>query len=157
MQLYFFRHAIAHPADDHTPDYERALTDEGIARTRRAARLLKVFGVELDALYTSPLKRAHHTADIIGKALDVKTQVRDELSPGFSIDRLEALTRDLNHDDSILLVGHEPDFSTTITSLVGGRVVMKKGGLARVNLVSYQPLLGELVWLLAPKIFEELS
>ena len=54
-----------------------------------------------------------------------------------------------------MFVGHEPDFSTTITSLVGGRVVMKKGGLARVDIISDQPLLGELVWLIAPKIFDE--
>ena len=54
-----------------------------------------------------------------------------------------------------MFVGHEPDFSTTISSLVGGRVVMKRGGLARIDIVSPQPLLGELVWLIAPKIFGE--
>jgi phosphohistidine phosphatase SixA len=58
-----------------------------------------------------------------------------------------------------MFVGHEPDFSTTIASLVGGRVAMKKGGLARVDIISSQPqpLLGELVWLIAPKVFERLK
>ena len=34
MQLYFLRHAIAHDADENTPDEQRALTDKGIAHTR---------------------------------------------------------------------------------------------------------------------------
>jgi phosphohistidine phosphatase len=52
-----------------------------------------------------------------------------------------------------MLVGHEPDFSRTIADLIGGgRVVMKKGGLARVDLESVDPPSGALVWLLAPKV-----
>jgi len=46
--------------------------------------------------------------------------------------------------------------STTISSLTGARIVMKRGGLARIDIISPQPLLGELVWLLAPRIFDEL-
>ena len=33
----------------------------------------------------------------------------------------------------MLLVGHEPDFSNVIAELTGGRVDMKKGGLAAVD------------------------
>jgi phosphohistidine phosphatase SixA len=55
--------------------------------------------------------------------------------------------------NAIMLVGHEPDFSQTIGALTGGRVVVKKGGLARVDL---QPdsgaLAGDLVWLIPPKV-----
>jgi len=54
----------------------------------------------------------------------------------------------------VFFVGHEPDFSTTISSLTGARILMKRGGLARVDVISQQPMLGMLVWLIAPKIFE---
>lgn len=153
MRLYFFRHAIAKDADANTPDASRELTDEGVANTRQAARALKPLGVKLNYLYSSPLTRAYQTAVIIGQALDLDVLVRKEVGPGFGIHAVEALVSDLGAADGIMFVGHEPDFSTTISSLVGGRVVIKKGGLARVDIVMSQPLLGELVWLLAPKIF----
>ncbi len=51
-----------------------------------------------------------------------------------------------------MLVGHEPDFSETIAELIGGgRVVCKKGGLARVDVADSSLDDGELVWLLPPK------
>jgi phosphohistidine phosphatase len=153
MRLYFFRHAIAHDADEQTSDAERALTKVGFANTERAAEALMALGVKPDHLYSSPLVRAVQTAQIIGQALGVPVEERTEVSPGFSIFGVETLTRDLDHDAEVMFVGHEPDFSRTISSLVGGRVVMKKGGLARIDMVSYEPLLGELVWLIAPKVF----
>ena len=48
-------------------------------------------------------------------------------------------------------MGHEPTFSMVIAELIGGgRVQMKKGALARVDV--NRELQGELVWLLQPKI-----
>jgi len=35
--------------------------------------------------------------------------------------------------DEVLMVGHEPDFSDAIAQLTGGRVDIKKGGLAAVH------------------------
>jgi phosphohistidine phosphatase len=154
MRLYFFRHAIAHDADEQTPDAERELTKVGIANTERAAQVLQALGVAPDILYSSPLVRARQTADILAPALGVLVDERKEVAPGFGITSLETLLHGLDHGNEVMFVGHEPDLSRTITSLAGGRVVMKKGGLARVDMISYQPLLGELVWLLAPKVFE---
>ena len=155
MRLYFMRHAIAHDADENTPDEKRELTDKGIANTHQAARVLKALGLKPTHIYSSPLVRAHETAEIVSKALGVEVEVRKEVGPGFSIHAVEVLTRDLGEDTEVLFVGHEPDFSTTISSLSGGRILMKRGGLARIDIISLQPLLGELVWLIAPKIFEE--
>lgn len=155
MRLYFFRHGIAHPRDADTPDFKRPLTPEGIRRTREAAKVLKSLKVDPDRLYTSPLIRARQTADIIGHTLGTAVQVRREVGPGFDLQAVEALTSDLGHDDEVLFVGHEPDFSATIQSLTGGRVVMKKGGFVRVDVVAYHPLVGELVWLITPKLFKK--
>ncbi len=155
MRLYFFRHAIAEDADEETSDEQRALTEEGIAKTQRAAQVLKALGVQPDHMFSSPLVRAAQTAEILAGVLGVEVETRQELAPGFSITGLETLTRDFNKEE-IMLVGHEPDFSTTITSLTGGRVTVKRGGLARIEIVSRRPLLGQLVWLLAPKVFEQL-
>jgi phosphohistidine phosphatase len=52
-----------------------------------------------------------------------------------------------------MVVGHEPDFSDTISALIGGgRIVCKKGGLALVEIPDAQSRKGELVWLVPPKV-----
>jgi phosphohistidine phosphatase len=156
MRLYFMRHALAEDPTDKITDAQRKLTDRGIASTRQAARLIKSLGVKPNRFYTSPLIRAQQTADIVGKALGITPEIRQELGPGFSVHAVAALTHDLDVGSEVFFVGHEPDFSTTISSLVGGRLLMKRGGLVRVDVVSQQPMLGTLVWLLAPRIFDEL-
>ncbi len=155
MHLYFFRHGIAHPADATTPDFERELTPEGRQRTQQAAEQIKAWGIDLDQLYTSPLIRARQTADILGATLGIAVQVRDEVGLGFDLQSVAALTRDVDQAGAVLFVGHEPDLSQTIGTLTGGRVIMKRGGFARVDLTSFQPFRGELVWLIAPKLFEK--
>lgn len=158
MELYFFRHALAEIADGTVSDFDRKLTQEGVARTRHSARLLKLLDIAPSRLFSSPLVRARQTADILGHTLETAVQVRKELAPGFNLAALTALTIDLGIDDRVLLVGHEPDFSRTISTLTGGGgIVMKKGGLARVDVTDYHPLSGELLWLIAPKVFSKLG
>ena len=53
----------------------------------------------------------------------------------------EALAAGLG--DDVLLVGHDPDFSTAVHSLTGAQVRMKKGGLAGIDR-------GELMVLMRP-------
>ena len=158
MRLYFFRHAIAEDGGADLPDFERKLTDKGIAKTRRAADVMKALGIQPTHLYCSPLVRARQTADILAEALDVAVEIRDEVSPGFNLAAVTQLTHELEQDAQVLFVGHEPDFSSTISALTGGGwVVMKKGGLARVDITGNEPLRGELVWLIAPKVFQSLA
>jgi len=157
MRLYFFRHAIAQDPDGITPDHERALTNEGILRTRRSARLIKMLGVVPDHLYSSPLLRARQTAEILAITLGVAVQVREEVAPGFNRAAVERLTHDLGRDAEVMFIGHEPDFSTTICELTGARVEVKKGSLFRVDLSCYQPLEGDLTLALSPKVFQRLG
>jgi phosphohistidine phosphatase len=74
------------------------------------------------------------------------------LEPGFDAEALTDILGEHSESDILMLVGHEPDFSLTVGSLIGGgRVVCKKGGLARVDVVGASSGGGELVWLLPPK------
>jgi phosphohistidine phosphatase len=156
MRIYFFRHALAEDnADGKLADAERQLTAKGVARTEQAARFLDALGVRPGVLYTSPLVRAVETAGILGEQLRLAVRVAPALAPGFNVEALEALLPGMGEDDEVMLVGHEPDFSSTITALTGlGRVVVKKGGLARVDIAATAPLRGSLVWLLTPKIMD---
>lgn len=158
MRLYFFRHGLAQPHDEPgLLDHQRKLTEAGAQRVWRAARALKLLGVRPSRLYTSPLIRARQTADILGQALGVAVQVRSEVGPGFSAATAAALVRDLGMDDEVIYVGHEPDFSQTVCDLTGALIELKKGGMARIDVEAYHPLRGRLIWLVAPKVFDEIG
>lgn len=158
MRLYFFRHGDAEAPAEGMNDAERRLTPKGKRRTRAAAEALAARKVRPARLMSSPLARARETADLLAKRLDQKVEVVEALGPGFSLDALRSLLADAGDDADFLFVGHEPDFSTVIGDLIGGgAVVMKKGGLARIDIVARDPLHGALVWLLSPRILQDLS
>ena len=107
-----------------------------------------------EVIVTSPLVRARQTAEIVGEALGVDDKVVDDerLAHGFGRKQLGAILADHPDAESLMVVGHEPEFSATIGELTGGRVACKKGSLARVDVADRESLRGELIWLLQPKV-----
>ena len=159
MKLYFFRHGHAEEADGpEFDDFTRRLTDKGIERTKAAARALLKLGVKPTTLFSSPRARARQTADILAQVLGVTVDVREEVGFGFTIDHIGPLIAETETNAEVMFVGHEPDLSATVSKLVsGGEIVMKKGGMARVDLFSRAPLRGALIWVIPPKVFDELA
>ncbi len=157
MKLYFLRHGRADRSQWRGgDDFDRPLTKDGKNRIARTADVIADLNLGLDIIVTSPLVRAFQTAEIVAKNLGMTERlVTDErLGPGFHIENLSDILLEQPQAASILLVGHEPDFSTMISDLIGGgRVVCKKGSLARVDLNSSAVLSGQLVWLMPPKAF----
>jgi len=155
MNLYFVRHGLAeNRLEWEGSDEERPLTDKGKKQMKSMARLIQKLGIEADLIVTSPLMRALQTAKIIARKLDYKDKLVEDvrLAPGFGVDQLKELLTTHAEKNTLMLVGHEPDFSYTIGALIGGgHVVCAKGGLARVDLTNPQVLEGELVWLIPPK------
>ena len=146
MILYFLRHGVAGNREEwQGDDGLRPLTQKGMKNMVRQAESLADLGFDLDIILTSPLTRAFQTADIVAHELKMGEKlVQDErLAPGFGIEELVQVLKDHADAESIMLVGHEPDFSQTVAALVGGRVLLKKGGLARVDVTSADPLQGE--------------
>ncbi len=52
---------------------------------------------------------------------------------------------------TIMIVGHEPDFTRTISALTGASLKLSKGGVALVD-VDLASRRGRLLWLFPPKI-----
>jgi phosphohistidine phosphatase len=155
MQLYFVRHGIAEDFAEGKTDAQRALTREGIARTKMTAHALHQAGVKPRRLYSSPLLRAQETAQIIAEEIGVKVVVRKALAPGFDVEAVTNLIAGLKPEDRVMFVGHEPDLSSVISRIIGGgEIIMKKGSVARVDVVMREPLHGALIWLLPTKLFE---
>jgi len=152
-RLYFLRHGLADWPNWTGPDGERPLTPEGIRKMKDTAKALKRLDLSIEAIFSSPLIRAKQTAEFVADRLKLKVTLAPALAPGFGVHQLSELLKEYADAKTIILVGHEPDFSTTVANLIGGgQVVMKKGGLARVDLDSLDPPRGQLVWLLAPAV-----
>lgn len=152
MRLYFLRHGIADWPDwDPARDHERPLTKDGVKKMKQQAKRLADLDVKIDVVLSSPYARAFQTADIVAGKLGLEVKTESRLAPGFNSDKLKEIVASFGEDETLLLVGHEPTFSMVIAELIGGgRVQMKKGALARVDV--NRDLQGELVWLLQPKL-----
>lgn len=155
MKLYFLRHGVAAERSEWKgEDAERPLTEGGKERMARSAAVLAKLDLELDAILTSPLARARQTGDIVAEALNAKDKLLYESRLGIYFDKaqLAEILRDHAGCEALMLIGHEPSFSETISALIGGgRIVCKKGGLACVRLGD-RTFKGELLWLIPPRL-----
>ena len=153
MKLYFLRHGIADwPAWDLARDDERPLNEDGIQKMKAEAKTIERLDLKLDAILTSPLVRARQTADLVAHQLALTPIEEAGLAHGFNLDHLRDIMGRHPNARALMLVGHEPSFSATMGQLIGGgRIQMKKGGLGRIDVDSFEPLGAQLVWLLTPK------
>lgn len=155
MDFFFLRHAkaVSRTSWDRA-DSERPLTERGRREASGVAAFIAGLGLSLDSIVTSPYVRAFETADIVARHLKLRDRLitDDRVAPGFDREQLKGILHDYPDVGAIMFVGHEPDFSMVVEELVGGRVTMKKGGLAYVE--SAQPSLDKatLVWLVQPSV-----
>jgi phosphohistidine phosphatase len=134
QQLWLLRHGDAEPHGTRH-DADRRLTAKGEKQARAAGEALVKLGLEFAAVYTSPRVRARDTARL-------------------AADEARALLAGQGDGARVLVVGHEPDFSQTVYDLTGGRIDLKKGGIAAVRMDGTR---GELIDLLRPKEIEEIT
>ena len=135
MQLYLLRHA-----DADTPaatDEARALSDKGEAQSKKVARFCETHDVSVSPMLASPVRRALQTAEIVGNHL------RSELipvpwlacgmRPQLALDELKKFRA----KESVMIVGHEPDFSTLVAHLIGlpsySQIQIRKASLTLVD------------------------
>jgi phosphohistidine phosphatase len=117
MLLYLLRHA-----DADTPaasDSARPLSEKGIDQAKKVARFCEAHDMQLSLVLTSPLRRAHETAKPVAAALRAELMVVPWLSSGMhphaALEELGAY----RSQSSVMLVGHEPDFSQLAAHLLG--------------------------------------
>lgn len=155
MKLYFLRHGIAVEHARSGKDDDRPLTKSGRSRVYGLARAIAKLDIGIQQIVTSPALRALQTAQLVAKTLHLEKEleVNPLLAHGFDQQALARLLLLKQKLPVILLVGHEPDFSRTICQLMGGgRLKLKKAGLARVDIDPLHPDTAQLVWLAPPKL-----
>jgi len=80
MKLYFVRHGESEANllwEFSNRGFKHGLTKRGIEQAETLARNLR--GVPFSQVYTSPIKRAYQTAEILSEALDIPMEVTDAL------------------------------------------------------------------------------
>lgn len=146
-------------SDSAASDANRPLTLSGKKEIEELSYSIKKLNIKFSNILSSPLRRAHQTAFIVSKIFNITERLEDwdELKPEAGKQTLIGRLSKLKQDSSILLVGHEPILSTLISEIAfgnpNGNLVLKKGGLARLRILSNFPQMsGELRWLLTPRL-----
>jgi phosphohistidine phosphatase len=124
--IYLLRHGDAEEGVG--DDAARRLTPKGERQARAAGEALSALGAKPDACLTSPKVRAADTARLACEALGLEPEPTEQLRGG----RFDSLELAAGRGE-VLLVGHEPDFSSEVSRLTGANVKLRKGGLAVVD------------------------
>lgn len=155
MYWYVMRHGDALPASGVSAgDDQRALSPSGRAELERCLQGMKLLGIELDAVVTSPLARARESAVIIAEGLGVRLVESPTLRPAVPTEELLA-SLEPYREQRVLLVGHQPDLGLLVCRLVwgqaAGEISFRKGAMCCLNVtwgIGQSP--AALEWFLTP-------
>ena len=154
MLIYLLRHA-----DAETPaasDDERSLSDKGIAQARKVARFCEAHDIKPSLALTSPLRRTQETAQLVTGVLQVELQIAPWLASGMHPHAAMEELRAHRSLDSVMLVGHEPDFSSLAAHLLGlptnNNIHVRKASLTLIDLDIFRPGAGSLLFSLPSKL-----
>ncbi|MGA7218848.1 MAG: phosphohistidine phosphatase SixA [Candidatus Sulfotelmatobacter sp.] len=161
MTIYFLRHASA---GEHfinpKKDEKRALDKEGIEQCGYVGRALAAIETQVDAIISSPLKRATQTASLVGNEMgyEGKLQTENALRPGATFADFRKMLEKYSAQESIMVVGHNPNLSQFLGAAISesgceASVELKKGAVARVEM---RRNTGTLLWCFTPKVLRTL-
>jgi phosphohistidine phosphatase len=141
MVLYFVRHGDAVQTTS-LSDSDRPLSELGRLQAESVGKFLRSTNNQIERIFSSPLQRAIETATIVGKTLKVERIEQTEyLVPGTRKGQLFDLLNS-NSLHSVLLTGHEPHLSQTVSLLLSEKeslpLEFKKCSLA--CLVASEPI-----------------
>lgn len=157
MIIYFVRHASAGQKKlSGKKDEKRPLDSDGVQQCTQMGRVLSSMEVGVDAIISSPLKRATQTAALIANEIgyEGKLHIENALRPEAKYDHFRDMLRDYSKHESILVVGHNPNFSDFLGRTIAGsgeraHVDMRKGAVAKIESKQKKYVLD---WLLTPRL-----
>lgn len=137
-------------------DEKRGLDKEGIEQCGYIGRTLGALDTQVDAVISSPLKRATQTAYLVANEIgyDGKLQIEDALRPEASFSDFRKMLSKYGRMEAIMVVGHNPNFSEFLGRVISessskALVDLKKGAAARVELGRSK---GVLQWCITPRV-----
>jgi phosphohistidine phosphatase len=159
MKLYLLRHAIAEDRKDGRDHPDRRLTPEGIAQSRKIGKFCEKNNLRFNRILSSPFQRALQTAETLSSKLKrpPAIEIADWLHMEMPISlALPALCERSSEHKSLLLVGHEPDLSRLIVTLLGipdaSKVKIRKGSLTLISTTGQGLATCQLRWSIIPEL-----
>lgn len=144
--LLLLRHAIAEDAQRDQADEDRRLTGEGKRKLRSVVAGMRAIGLPVDAILTSPLRRARETAALVAEAYELEDHVEivPALAPGGGADAVLDVLGAHRGESGIVLVGHQPDLGELASTLLVGTpgllpMPFRKAGLAGITVSALPP------------------
>jgi phosphohistidine phosphatase len=172
MNIFILRHASAGLRRVNPKlDLKRPLDKEGKRHCLQLAHVLNAMKLQFDVILSSPLKRSMQTASLVGTEMGYEQRILSSLSlaPEATVAQFQALLREYAEFENVLLVGHNPNLTGFLGSLmipasacpamsIDGRgglspVRLRKGSLARLNMARGP---ATLQWLLDPRTVRSL-
>lgn len=119
MRLILIRHATAE--DYAKRDFDRALVEKGHLQAKRVGQFLAHVGIRPDRILTSPLCRARETAAHIASCVESAYGIIEDprLACGMRPETGCDVLLECGKDETVVMVGHEPDCSRFVSWLVG--------------------------------------
>jgi phosphohistidine phosphatase len=163
MDIYFLRHANAgEPKLNPAKDEKRPLDKLGIEQSHDVGRALAALDVTVDAIISSPLRRAMQTASVVANEIGYEDKVIADpaLEPGASYEQFQELVARHSRKEAIMVVGHNPNMTEFLNRLLAGggelhAIELKKGSIARVEKLARRP--AALRWLMTPKLVRSIQ
>ncbi len=120
MNIYLVRHAKAESASGRKEDSERELTTEGITILKNSIEVWKNYLSKVDFIISSPVLRAVQTAEHIKNNIGFPSDILKDnlLKPGADASDFLHIIKTYK-SDNLILVGHQPDLSNTISTFLG--------------------------------------
>jgi phosphohistidine phosphatase len=157
--LLFFRHGKSDWDAPFDRDHDRPLAKRGRNSAKTMGRFLASAGQEPDVIVTSTAVRARDTVRLASRAGGWSAPIRETVDLyGASPQGVVSLVHAESDSASILLLaGHEPTWSHTVSMLIGGgHLRFPTAGMARIDfdVHSWEGVefgRGELIWMIPPK------
>ena len=141
MELFLLRHADAET--EALTDEGRSLSEKGANQARKVAQFCETHALKLEIILTSPVRRAHETAQIMADLLHADLLDSRWLACGMRAETALDELRAYQKFQRVMLVGHEPDFSLFATHLLGSgdgpSIRIRKASLTHIELPAFAP------------------
>ncbi len=160
--LLLFRHAKSDWSAAYGSDHERPINERGRNDARLMGRFLAKINTLPDKVIVSSAVRARSTLELAMEAGEwdhPPVEITERLYEATTDDVLEVIQSQNGKFNRLLLVGHEPTWSSAIGRFIGhGRVRVSTAAMARIDFAapSWDNITfggkGELRWLVSPKL-----
>ncbi len=161
MEIYLLRHGIAEKRSlSGKPDKDRALTAKGIKKLRMIGSWMKMQGLKLDLLLSSPLRRACQTVEVLREYYPrVPVRISPAFLPEENPQKAASFLRSLEKNkDRVLAAGHEPHLGKLAAYLLTGQasseIEFKKAALCKMTYRGRANETARLHWLVTPGMIE---